>query len=309
MTFKLLPAEIQTSIVSRIKNKLYRDFILSPRRNKIRKHYIESLPEYGRMPGNELFIHSLMCKRDVEMGICTYKTLNHLSNLNFNYIIHDDGSLTTTDINFISRHIKASVITRKESNLKAETLLKDHPHILNFRRNHFLALKIIDVSLFDSSDRIVYLDSDILFFKKPDFFITAFADRTNRINYFNKDLLDAYIDSPEKILHNLQVSPFPFINAGLWVMNKSTIDFEKIETWLSTDYIKPFLSSYRLEQTLVSMLANISNTPTEYLPQPYNVDLLKSPSACISKHYVGKIRHGYELEGLSYLQTLLQLKD
>ncbi len=91
------------------------------------------------------------------------------------------------------------------------------------------------------------------------------------------------------------------MNAGLWIMNALDIDFLQIENWLQTDFFKQHNRKYTLEQTILSMLANKSAHGAEHFPKPYDVDIYKQPQESVCKHYVGKIRHAYELEGVSYL--------
>jgi len=297
----LTPLENEKNLIKRIRNKFHREFIQIPQRSRLRKRFINTLPLYSTYPSNKYSIHSLLCHRDVEMGICCFKAFNYFAGDNFEFIIHDDGSLTDSDIQYIRNQVVAKIHTKSESDEIAFQTLQLFPNILKYRNSHFLALKLIDVILLGSGTRMAYLDSDILFFQKPEFYLETFMTQEKSKNYFNKDFFDAYIDSPENIQKNLGVFPFPFINAGLWVCNKEDLDLHKIEEWLATEYLKPFINFYRLEQTLLSLLARESAHGADYLPEGYNVDLLKLPQNCIGKHYVGKIRHGFELEGIRYL--------
>ncbi len=300
MDYKLTPLEPQKNVLKRVRNKFLRDFIQSPKRSKLRKALILALPDYSALSGNAFSIHSLLCHTDVEMGICTYKVFNYVAGENFHFIIHDDGTLTNHDIAYIQKHIRARIYTRKESDLITQNSLQSFPNILKYRQTHFLALKLIDVKLFSSGERIAYLDPDILFFNRPDFYIQTFISQRKSHNFFNKDLESAYIDTPENIIKHLGTLPYPDVNAGLWVFNSDDISLEKIEIWLSHDFMQSHMSSYRMEQTLVSLLVDSNIGTAEYLPKGYDVDLFKLPKNSIGKHYVGKIRHGYEFEGIQH---------
>ena len=301
MHFKLIPLEPEKNILKRVQNKFVREVIQSPQRSQLRKELINILPDYNSLPASEFAIHSLLCHRDVEMGICCYKIFNYFAEENFQFIIHDDGSLTAQDILYIKKHIVAKVYTRAESDEICSSRLEKFPNILRYRQSHFLALKLIDVKMLSSDERIAYLDSDILFFRRPDFYLETFMAQKKSKNVFNKDIMNAYVDKPEIIAEKLGVLPYPYINAGLWVFNAEDISFQKLESWLSTAYLQPHFNSYRLEQTLVSLLAASSSSGTGYLPQEYDVNLSKLPETTVGKHYVGKIRHGFELEGIRYI--------
>ncbi len=301
MKFQLKPLEKETNVLKKIRNKLVRNYIYTPKRKSLRKIFLKTLPTNSEKEDISPRIHCLLCRRDLEMGICTFKNLNFLSGINFTYVIHDDGSLTTKDINLLNKHLNVIIHSKEESDAVASIKLKAYPNIVRFRNSHVLALKLIDVIIFSMSTRVAYLDSDILFFEKPDFFLETLLNEKTSLNYFNKDFNDAYIDTTESIFTNLGTRPMPNINAGLWVMNSEDLSLNLLEKWLSNKYLSAYLGSYRLEQTLVALLAETSTSGSTYFPESYDINLLKLPETCVSKHYVGKIRHGFELEGIKFL--------
>src|SRR5436190_6274625 len=76
--------------------------------------------------------------------------------------IHDDGTLTAGDQALIGEHLGATVVTREEADGFVEPLLRRYPRLSGFRRQNPLALKLIDVALFEA-DLIRFCDADILF--------------------------------------------------------------------------------------------------------------------------------------------------
>ncbi|HEX8530588.1 MAG TPA: hypothetical protein VF646_11215, partial [Cytophagales bacterium] len=92
------------------------------------------------------------------------------------------------------------------------------------------------------------------------------------------------------------------VNVGLWVMNREDLDLPKTERWLAAFPADlPPLKKRLTEQTLLAMLATDSANGVAHLPPPYDVAFEKKPEDAVCKHYVGRIRHGFELEGLRYL--------
>ena len=301
MKFILRPLEKSHSILERIINKINRELFINPARRKISRKLIASIPPYSNDADQEFSIHTLIGSRYVEMAIAGFKVFNYVSGKNFKITIHDDGTLNEENIRRLNQHLNCKIIRRKEADEKAKQELINYPALFQFRSAQVMALKFIDVKLFSRGARNAYIDADILFFSYPEFFIQTLTDQSEQINYFNKDIDNAYINNIDEIEKATGLRPFEKANAGLWVINAKDIDLSLAESWLSKKYFQPFKTSYRLEQTLISILANTSEQRAAHLPAAYDVDLLKHPENSVCKHYVGRIRHGYELEGLQFI--------
>jgi hypothetical protein len=301
MKFILRPLERSHSILERIINKINRELFINPARRKISHKLIDSTPPYPNDAGQEFSIHTLIGANYVEMAIAGFKVFNYVCGINFKITIHDDGSLTNIDIKRLNHHLNCIIILRNEADKKAKQELINYPRLFDFRSAQVMALKLIDVKLFSRGARIAYIDVDILFFRYPEFFIQTLSDQSEQINYFNKDIDNAYIENIEVIEKATGLHPLEKANAGLWVINAKDIDLGLAESWLAKKYFQPYTASYRLEQTLISILANTSEKGATHLPSSYDVELLKLPENSVCKHYVGRIRHGYELEGLQYI--------
>jgi len=301
--YKIKPrTSTKASISERILDKVQRVIVENPRRSKIRQMFL-NLPPSGevnrRLPYT---LHSLVCSRDLDMGICSTKTLNLACQQNHRWVFHDDGTLTANDIRKLEYHLPGSmVITRNEADKYAKETLGQYPKILEYRHHQIMALKLIDVKLWTTEDKLGYVDTDICFFKNPEFYFNILQGLDDK-SYFNRDMKNSYVKSPASIQTFLSLKPKDCLNAGLWAMRKSVIDFRLIEKWLNHPEFSTNLYDYTLDQTFISILAQNSKLGAEYLPTSYDVDLSKVVNnGSIVKHYVGAIRHGFELEGLFYL--------
>lgn len=301
MKFILRPLEKSHSILERIINKINRELFINPARRKISRKLIASIPPYPNDTDQEFSIHTLIGANYVEMAIAGFKVFNYVSGSNFKITIHDDGTLNEENINRLNQHLNCKIIRRQEADEKAKQELMNYPALFQFRSAQVMALKFIDVKLFSRGARNAYIDVDILFFKQPEFLLNTLKDQSEQINYFNKDIDNAYIENIDVIFKRSGLHPLEKANAGLWVMNAKDMNLGLAESWLSTEYFQAFKTSYRLEQTFISILANMSEKGAAHLPASYDVDLLKQPENSVCKHYVGRIRHGYELEGLQYI--------
>lgn len=301
MNYKLIPLVTPKSVWERIRNKISRELFINPSRRKISRKLIDAIAPYPDEAIHPFSIHTLIGKKYVDMAIAGFKVFNYVCGTNYKITIHDDGTLSDKDINRLKKQLNCRIVTRKEADEKAEIALNKFPLLRKYRTAQVMALKFIDVRLFSNGSRIAYIDVDILFFQDPVFFINTLRDQSEQINYFNKDIDNAYVESIEEIVKGSGLYPLEKANAGLWVMNTKDIDLELAESWLRMDYFQPFNTSYRLEQTFMSILANRSAKSATHLPPQYDVDLLKKPEDSVCKHYVGRIRHGYELEGLRFI--------
>lgn len=282
-------------------HKLYRLVYESPRRRRIASRIL-ALPPAPPVPASlDFTVHMLVCRRDVEMAICTAKAANLACEQPLPWVFHDDGSLREEEANTFRTHLPGCrVVLRDEADRRAARMLPDYPHILTYRRHQVMALKLVDVRLWSTGDRLAYIDSDILFFRKPAFFLDALRGERPK-NYFNRDMADAYVRPAGEIERDVGIRPCSRLNAGLWVMHATDIDFDAIETWLQHAAFREHLYAYTLDQTFISMLASRSHHGVEHLPASYDVAFDKDVRSSVNKHYVGRIRHGYELEGLRYL--------
>lgn len=298
----LVPLTSQSNLVNRLSLRLLNEVRLIGRK-QLRQKMLRDLPIFRNEDLGQPGIHILICKKDHEMAIISAMIINKLGNKGHNFIIHDDGSIDDqieTKINTYLPGLK--LIRRKIADKIIEQALSTFPVILEFRRRQVLAMKLIDVPFFSKHERIGYMDSDILFFQYPTEFFRAMDVKTES-NIFNKDIVNAYVTNPHTIFANSGIEIPSKINSGLWVMSKKDFDFERIESWLKQNFLFSYLSNYRLEQTIFAMLAGISNTETDHFSTGYDVSFQKYPEASICKHYVGRIRYGYELEGLDYIMN------
>lgn len=295
----LLPLISAPTISGRISLRILNE-VRNVFRKQLRQEMLSRLPIY-EVGENQSEIHMLICKRDFEMAIITAAQLNHLGQTGHSFTFHDDGTLDDKMEEIIHHQFPGTLVVRRNvADFIASQKLIAYPNILEYRKKHVMALKLIDTAIWAKNVRIGYLDSDILFFRYPAEYIKSLNTETST-NYFNQDIADAYISNSNAITKELGFPPAPRINAGLWTMNKKDINLHQIENWLNHPFFKKYQADYRLEQTFTALLVQISKTVTAYFSKEYDVSFEKKPVESVCKHYVGRIRYGYELEGIKYL--------
>jgi hypothetical protein len=247
----------------------------------------------------------LVCRRDLLMSVCSAKALNLAIETPLPWTFHDDGSLSDDDKATLSFHFPGSrLIDRRTADAFYDDTGDKYPRLRRLRHQHVMLLKLADMSVYASADRVLYLDSDILFFARPQFLISGLLERGGK-NYFNRDLATAYIAPPNVLRELTGTAPPERLNAGLSVLNRQDLSLARIEELLGlldvglrSDWS---YYSHLIEQTIVALLSASSPSGVDHLPADYDVSLHKSINGAVCKHYVGAIRDQYELEGLRHL--------
>lgn len=289
------------NIIARIVNKLYRDFYRDPKRAKIASAILSTAPSPNPLPDTLFSAHSLICKKDLIMSIWSAKSLNLACNQALCWFFHDDGSLTEEDFQILSYHFPGcSILKRSMTDEKVAPLHSQFPLTFSMRDKYVMMLKLVDLAVFSEKQLILYVDSDILFFDKPVQLLSLLSNKKNS-NFFNRDIQTSYLYTTAELKEYTGIRVPEQINAGLSVLHKDTIQLETIETLLQQIPLTPNLIFHRIEQTLITLLSSMSGDGIAYLDKEYDVSLKKSLHNTVCKHYVGIIRHQFELEGVQYL--------
>jgi hypothetical protein len=133
------------------------------------------------------------------------------------------------------------------------------------RRRHVMTLKLFDLQHYARGKRVLYVDTDILFFERPHALLDALhaSDDAWRDRY-NEDVRSYYSWSPEQIEAETGIRMLSGINAGLMAVRVGTPDWARYERWLRM----PERSFYS-EQTLWAM--HLSAAGAQPLPSEYDV--------------------------------------
>jgi hypothetical protein len=218
------------------------------------------------------------------------------------WVFHDDGSLTAADKRLLLAQFPGCHLVeraRADDFFTAPQLV----HVARARAKIPLLLKLADLHAFARHDRILYVDSDVLFFKRPEALFTVLEHEER--NYFSKDITTAYIAPLETLEKVTGVRPFDRVNSGIFVVNRTDIALAKLAHTLSMlDAIEPsngMLYRHLIEQTLFAILTTDSANGVAHLPAEYDLCLDRGLHGAVCRHYVGVIREFFELEGLHAL--------
>jgi hypothetical protein len=114
-------------------------------------------------------ISTLLCHRDLQMGICSLMSFMYQLGYGLPVYVVDDGSLTGDDKNLLRKYFEVSLedVTRREK--RAQVAYRRFPALRSFRFDTSAAknrLKL-DAWFLHPFSRVLYLDADILFLSRP----------------------------------------------------------------------------------------------------------------------------------------------
>ena len=128
-------------------------------------------------------LHLLLGHRYVGMCLWAAKSFLVKARRAYRVVLHDDGSLTDADVNTLGEHLlNGRIIRKREADEAMRELLAAHPACQRYRLSAptvaghngrrmnlgIFAIKLFDFTLLSQARKILSLDTDILFFQRPD---------------------------------------------------------------------------------------------------------------------------------------------
>jgi hypothetical protein len=269
-------------------------------RDVVRPRILNTLPIRGTTD-RRCEIHVLTSKNDWLNLIWTLKSFYVASGRRYALCIHEDGSLSERELELLSAHFpSARLIRRSDADARLESVLRDFPRSLAFRKSNVLALKVFDFIEFLQAERMALFDSDLLFFTEPVEYLERIEDAEYSLNTFNSDVAEAYTVEREAVEERFGHELACRVNTGLGLVQAGSIRWEWIEQYLALPGILDG-HFWRIEQTLIALCS--SRHGVELLPAEYRVSLAPGQRTGCFRHYVGAIRHLMYGEGIRRLAT------
>lgn len=243
-------------------------------------------------------IHALTSADDWLNVIWTLKSFYLTSKRFYSLCIHDDGTLTKDAQQELMKHFpNARLIVRTVADHTVPTTLAGHPRCQEFRKTNVLSPKLFDFAAFLETDRMLMLDSDVLFFAEPTALLRRIEDPRYKLNCVNRDVASAYTIEPHVAADRTGVKLIERFNAGFGLIHRQSLQLDWIEEFLKLpDVLSHF---FRTEQTLFALCS--SRFGVELLPPDYDVRLTGGIEGRPSRHYVGAIRQLMYKEGVRHL--------
>ena len=244
-------------------------------------------------------IHVLTSAQDWLNLIWALKSFYTASRRKYALCIHDDGTVGALQREELCRHFpNARFISRADADANVLPLLKGFPRSLAFRRSNHLSPKVFDFAHYLQSDRMLLVDSDVLFFREPTELLRRIEDPEYRKNSVNADVSSAYTVESAAVKTHTGVQLVECFNSGLGLIHKKSLNLESVEEFLGLPRILEG-HFWRIEQTVYALCS--SRFGVELLPPDYDVRLGTGINGSPCRHYVGAIRHLFYKEGIRHL--------
>lgn len=269
-------------------------------RDVVRPRILHTPPVTG-LTDRRCEIHVLTSAKDWLNLVWALKSFYAASGRKYSLCVHDDGSLTDAEVARLSGQFpEARVIRRVEADATVASTLVAYPRCAEFRRTNHLAPKVFDFAHYLAAERMLLLDSDVLFFAAPHTLLHRIEDAGYRKNSVNRDAASAYTVDPLMVRQKTGLELVPRFNSGLGLIHKGSLRLDWLEEFLSLPGIIGHF--WQIEQTLFALCS--SRFGVELLPPEYDVRLSRDAEHGPVRHYVGAIRHLMYRDGVRRLSRL-----
>lgn len=252
------------------------------------------LPLLADASGRPLELHILTGRRFwYQTAFCLWTFARH-TRRPLKPVIYDDGSLETRYSESLKRLFPhARIVTQAETLAMLEENLPAarFPVLRERWQNYPNIRKLLDVHAGKSGWKLV-LDSDLLFFRRPDLLVNWLDAPHNPLHAV--DCTTSYGYS-RALMDDLAGNPVAdLVNVGLTGLDSGSLEWDRIEHWCRV-LIDREHAHYYLEQALVAML--VAGRPCTVAPRDEYVTLPVEPEArqcsAVMHHYVADSKRWY----------------
>jgi hypothetical protein len=268
------------------------------RRSRFQRRILDTPPTPTQQDG-PVEVRVLTWRRDWLNLIWALKSFYHAAEVDYPLFIHDGGLLPDQAERLQSHFPNATLVPSAEADVRVAEQFRSLglERCLAYRQRNPSTRKLFDFFAFSTADYIVSIDSDIVFFQRPDLLLVPHegVERSR----FNEDSAYWYSMELDELEAAFGLRPPPRINSGLSLIRRASIDFAAIDRWL--EHPKLFNDPWVTEQTLHALCATAHGV--ELLPaNTYRVDTEPGLSPeMVCKHYPGYFRHLLYSEGMAHL--------
>ena len=257
-------------------------------------------------------LHTLTCERHLVQTLWSLKTFYHFCEIRPGLVIYDDGSLSEASVSILSGHFaNCRIIRRDKFDQDMEDFLKAYRTSLEYSKikSFYCALKLFGPMFYTKSEYLLYLDSDVLFFKNPGEMLKYMENGTP---FYMSDYQDAYSYPVEFLNKLLKMELVHKINAGLFYIAKRDFagNMDLVESYFKKVSElagrKPSLN--RHEQTLAAIILSKANAVR--LGGNYQISKKPVTDKTISHHFVNDgSRADFYLAGLRRLKSARVIEE
>jgi hypothetical protein len=261
---------------------------------------------YWALEPHPVSIHVLTGHDDWLLATWALATWFQRTKQNWNIFLHDDGTLPEDlDAHLHPIFPNVTIVRCEEADAKVSPLLEKAPAVRRFRASHPIGRKVFDTAQFATGPRYILLDSDVLFFRRPEE-ILNWTDNPSDECWFMQDTDERSLVSLEQARESFDVNLWPWVDTGICLMQKAALDISLCERVLgSLPLSNPFLTA----QTLLAICASRHNRGGLLSPRYEVAKKQAGISDVVARHYPGAARDIFYGRGLRRLRHEVFRRD
>jgi len=252
-------------------------------------------------------VHMLASSKTWHAGVLAAISFEHFTGRRWPLFIHEDGSVDAAARARIEAILPGvTFVPRAVAEGRVAEFLRGYPKCAAHRSKHNLFLKFFDTPAFAPHGRFIVLDSDVIFFRRPEE-ILRWVDSGSGECHFNEDTKEKYCIPRPQIEAALGMPLWGRFNSGLVLMPRDAVSLDLAERLLAAFETTAHHPQF-FEQTLYCLMGSALGRGGP-LPRTYNINwgyLRDRGSIC--RHYVGDFKHDLlYIEGAPALLLALAL--
>lgn len=179
-------------------------------------------------------LHMVVGHGMLPIGLLALRSFEFYTRYRWAPRIHDDGTLTAEDASLLGKFFPdAVIIPRAQADREVPEGLAAYPACREHRMKHHWFLKVFDTRHYAPHDRYILLDSDIVFFRRPDE-ILGWLESGSRAMWVMEDDKEKYSHPRGDIENALRIRMLERANSGLDLVPKECADLALAERFLSS---------------------------------------------------------------------------
>jgi hypothetical protein len=255
---------------------------------------------YWALEPHPVSVHVQTCGEDWLLAAWALATWFWRTKRNWNVFIHDDGTLPD-EAGMQLREIfpNVTIVRCEEADEKVLPALQDMPLARRFRASHPVGRKVFDAAEFASGPRYILLDSDVLFFRRPEE-ILNWTDNPNDECWFIQGTDEHSLVTLEVARDLFGVNLWPWVNTGICLMQKAALDTAFCERVLER---LPQTNPPSVARTLFTLCASRHDRGGLLSPRYEVAGAARGASDVVARHYPGALRDLFYGRGLRRLRA------
>lgn len=243
-------------------------------------------------------IHMLCQEPDVAMIEWSVRSFLKHSGLSPQIIIHDDGSMTKRSAELLETRLPNLKVLFKAD---ARRALQAHPGYTPLVRKfdeqgHKVSLQLVDCYLLSNTEKVMLLDGDVLFFKKPTEVIEFIENKTPFDAMVSKQYgtYDLKVKKSYSEKYHLVERHGGLMNPGLILINKSAFPQEKFIEFLENTE-RPYGDYFLPMSGWGSLIAQVNYA---FFPEDRYIMKDRPNDGTVMKHFTGPRRYEFYAYGI-----------